>query len=125
MEFRECGDCTICCTWLIGESYGHSFGCGKSCKFLDGNKCGIYEKRPDVCKKYQCAWSQHLIPYEMRPDKCGIIISVESKSNKNFLKAVIFQKNNQTGRYVSYLNYWAEKMNTEVIFMGGGEIKNV
>lgn len=117
MKFRECGDCTICCTWLVGESYGNSFGCGKSCKFLEENKCGIYDDRPEACKNYQCAWSQHLLLEEMRPDKCGIIVSVEKKDNIQYLRSIIFDKNESTDDYVSYLKYWGEKMNTHVLIL--------
>ena len=35
--FRECGECTACCTWLIGDSFGWKFGQGQSCKFLESN----------------------------------------------------------------------------------------
>ena len=67
--FRDCGECTACCTWLIGDSFAWEFGAGKSCKFLECNGCGVHKARPESCRDYQCAWSQHLLPEEMRPDK--------------------------------------------------------
>jgi Fe-S-cluster containining protein len=80
--FRECGECTACCVWPTENIYGWEFGCGKSCKFLESDKenkkCSIYKVRPEPCIKYQCAWSQHLLPEEMRPDKCNVLVSVNS-----------------------------------------------
>ena len=112
---RDCGECTACCTWMIGESYGHKFGNGVSCNFLDKCGCGIYEKRPEVCRKYQCGWSQELFPEEMRPDKCGIIVSVENNENEQYLRAIIMYKNESTEKYKQYLKEWGKKMNTKVL----------
>lgn len=114
--FRDCGECTACCTWMIGEAYGNKFGNGISCKFLKECGCGIYEDRPQVCKGYQCAWSQSLFPEEMRPDKCGIIVSVESNEKVGqYLRAVIMENNEYTEKYKSYLQTWSKKMNTPVL----------
>ena len=89
---RNCSDCTLCCTWLIGEAYGHTFGCGKSCAFKIPTGCSIYEKRPITCQKYQCAWLQGIIPYKYKPSTCGIIVSVEIWNNNQYLKAIETQQ---------------------------------
>ena len=87
MNFRECGDCTACCNGtLIGEANGHKFGYGKPCIYLSQQGCSIYEDRPESCKKYQCAWTQHLFPEWMQPNKCGAMISVEQENGMQFLK---------------------------------------
>ena len=93
MNFRPCETCTACCDGhILGNSYGNKFGCGKSCVFLVEKKCPIYKDRPNSCKNYQCAWSQHLLPEWMRPDKCGVLVSVEiDKHNKQYLKVVEMQ----------------------------------
>ncbi len=116
--FRECGECTACCTWLVGNAFGQEFGNGKSCKFLDCNKCGIYNKRPEVCKAYQCAWSQYLLPEEMRPDKCGYLVSVEfDNKNGQYLKVLPINNNKITDNVINWFKTWSEKMNTLVIFL--------
>ncbi len=84
---RECGECNACCIWLKGDAYGHEFGKGKPCNFLKNN-CSIYETRPEVCKKYQCAWLQGLFPESLRPDKSKVLISVENWSKGQFIRAV-------------------------------------
>jgi hypothetical protein len=115
-KFRECGECTACCTWLIGTSFGWKFGAGKSCKFLECNGCGVHKARPECCRDYQCAWSQHLFPDEMRPDRCGLLISVEQNENGQYLKVLVINKERDT-KSIEYLKNWGEKMNTPVIFV--------
>ena len=73
--------------WLKGNAYGHEFGNGEACKFLNQN-CSIYDTRPEVCKRYQCAWLQGLFPENLRPDKSKVLISVENWSKGQFLRAV-------------------------------------
>lgn len=89
-SFRDCGDCHACCDGhLIGEVYGHSFGHGKKCFYFIQEKCTIYEQRPEMCRKYQCAWTQNLLPEWMKPNKTGLLVSVEDEpSGKQYLKAV-------------------------------------
>ena len=84
---RECGECNACCVWLKGDAYGHEFGNGKPCHFLKNN-CSIYETRPEVCKRYQCAWLQGLFQENLRPDKSKVLITVENWSKGQFLRAI-------------------------------------
>lgn len=89
--FRPCGDCSACCDGHYGgNAYGNQFGKLKPCVFLINKLCSIYETRPGFCQKYQCAWSQHLLNEDMRPDQCGLMVSVENnkETGKQFLKAV-------------------------------------
>ena len=111
--FRECGECHACCNGhLFANAHGNKFGGGCACTFLVDKKCSIYETRPDVCRKYQCAWTQHLLDIDMRPDKCGIMVSVEIDANKKqYLKAM------QIDEFVGYevykkLDECAKKLNT-------------
>lgn len=113
--FRDCGECTACCTFLSGNSYGYEFGNGKSCKFLCENGCGIYNIRPNTCMNYQCAWSQELFEEKYRPDKCGVIASVERNENHQYLKLTpISTINNDT---LEYFKEWSIKMNTPVFYL--------
>lgn len=92
-NLRSCGECTACCDGhIIGNAYGHDFGLGKKCFYLVQQKCTIYETRPEVCRKYQCAWTQGLLPEEHRPDKTGLMVSVENdQTGKQYLKGIEIQ----------------------------------
>ena len=115
--FRECGECTACCTWLIGDAFGWKFGAGKFCKFLECSGCGVHKARPESCRNYQCAWTQHLLPEEMRPDKCNILVSVEQNENGQYLKAIAINNKEVTNEVKQYLQKWSESMNTPVILI--------
>lgn len=117
IKFRECGDCTACCTWLIGDSFGWKFGNGKSCKFLECSGCGVYKVRPDSCVNYQCAWSQWLLPDEMRPDKCNVVVSVENGKSGQYLKAISINNLKMNPEVKKWLEEWSIKMNTQVVYI--------
>jgi Fe-S-cluster containining protein len=114
---RRCEDCTACCTWLIGDSYGWEFGAGKSCKFLECNGCGVHKVRPKVCENYFCAWSQELIDEEYRPDQCGFLVSVENNENGQYLKVVETQKEKINKNIIDYFDHWSITMNIPVVFV--------
>lgn len=115
--YRECGECKMCCSWLIGSAFGWEFGAGKSCRFLECNGCGVHKARPESCRNYQCAWSQHLLPEEMRPDECNVLVSVENNEDGQYLKAIAINNQVMSEDVVSYLRNWSEKMNTSVMFI--------
>jgi Fe-S-cluster containining protein len=114
---RDCGSCTACCTWLIGNAYGHSFGNGRSCKFLCEGDCSVYKARPKTCEGYFCAWAQELIDEDYRPDKSGVLVSVEQNENGQYLKVLTIDKNKINNNIIEYFNKWGERMNTPVIFV--------
>lgn len=112
-EFRPCGDCTACCSGqLVSNSYGNQFGRGHRCIFLVEEKCTVYETRPQVCRNYQCAWSQNLLDHDMRPDQSGIMVSVETdKNKKQYFKAMDLIKTVPYETYIK-LDRAAKKFNT-------------
>lgn len=112
---RECGECTACCTWLQGSAYGYEFGGGKSCKFLCEKGCGVHKARPKVCEGYFCAWAQELLSEEMRPDKCGVLASVENNERGQYIKLVLIQEEINTD-ILEYFKNWSRMMNTPVIY---------
>lgn len=114
-KFKDCGECSACCDGHYkGKAYGNLFGGGKPCIFLQKSICTIYESRPSFCHKYQCAWTQHLLDEDMRPDKCGLMVSVEKNpdTGEQFLKAVEIWKEVP---YTSYkkLDRCAKKLGTK------------
>ena len=113
---RPCGDCTACCTWLKGTAYGYEFGGGKSCKFLCETGCTVYKARPKVCEGHFCGWAQELLPEEMRPDKCGVLATVEDNPNGQHIKLTSMEKliNKDT---LDYFKEWSIRMNTPVLYL--------
>jgi hypothetical protein len=91
MQFRPCGECTACCDGnLKSNSHGNVFAKRNPCVFLVHKVCSVYNDRPNTCRNYQCAWSQQLIDEDLRPDKSGVLVSVENRPNsdKQFLKVM-------------------------------------
>lgn len=91
MSFRECGDCTACCGGhIIGNSFGNMFGYHKPCVFLVQKKCAVYKDRPHTCDVFQCGWTQGLFPEWMKPNQCGVLVSVEINKTDNiqFLRVI-------------------------------------
>lgn len=121
MQFRPCGECTACCDGnLLSNSHGNIFGNKKPCVFLVEKICSVYKDRPNTCKNYQCAWSQSLFDEDLRPDRCGVLISVENNLNtkKQFFKVVqikedvsfevmrrIEKRANELGGEIKFLEY--------------------
>ncbi len=86
---RDCGSCNACCSgYLTGEVDSVGFGSGVMCSKLQNQRCTIYSNRPAMCSNYFCAWSQGLLPEWMRPDKIGVVVSVERKDETQFLNVI-------------------------------------
>lgn len=91
MNFRECGDCTACCDGhIIGNSYGNKFGFHSACVFLVNKVCTIYKDRPVCCYNFQCGWTQNILPEWMKPNQCGVLVSVEinKEEGRQFLRVI-------------------------------------
>lgn len=112
--FRDCTGCAACCEGhLIGNAHGNSFGAGKPCVFLEHQQCVIYDTRPEVCSKYQCAWSQDLFDTVLeKPSESGLLVSVEQENGLQYLKCI------EVGEYqesdLEYIKTWAKSHNTYV-----------
>jgi hypothetical protein len=75
---RECGECRACCITPGFEAAPGEAPFSKPpntpCPHLVQIGCGIYETRPPVCRRFQCAWlAAPNLPAEMRPDRCGVL----------------------------------------------------
>ena len=77
MEFRECGECDLCCRWLSHNVYGQEITLDSPCRFIK-NGCSIHKNRPAHCKRYECLWSQGVLPEWMFPKDIRIIVSVKN-----------------------------------------------
>ena len=76
MEYRECGECDLCCKWLSHEVYGQKVSPLNHCRFLN-NGCSIHPNRPAQCKRYYCFWAQGILPEWMFPKDIGVMVSVK------------------------------------------------
>lgn len=68
---RECGDCTICCTFARVPEFNkpERVTCTKC-----ASSCTIYNTRPKSCATFECAWLQGKMSDDDRPDKIGIMV---------------------------------------------------
>lgn len=75
---RSCNGCTKCCDGLlIGNVNGHEMRPGVPCFYLKGQKCSIYETRPEYpCRNFECLWlsTPDLVPEEFWPGQTNIIL---------------------------------------------------
>jgi hypothetical protein len=47
---------------------------GTPCPHLIQVGCGVYQERPAVCRRFECAWiSAPNLPEALRPDRCGVM----------------------------------------------------
>ena len=51
----ECSKCGCCCRNLkMSEIYSELDRGDGVCKYLEGNLCSIYDRRPDICRVDKC-----------------------------------------------------------------------
>lgn len=86
-SIRNCGECIACCSYLkIPELDKKGLEHCRHLKLSDPvqegilqlssgcNNCGIYDDRPEVCRKYSCLWLAGYGKDEDRPDKSLVLI---------------------------------------------------
>lgn len=122
---RPCGECTKCCEVLLGNTYGYLFGNETPCKFLGDCGCKIYRARPEFCRKYYCAWAQELLPEDMRPDKCNVLVSVENGEKGQYLRVMSTNDKEINNDILLYLKEWSVYMNTPVIYKQDNSWRNL
>lgn len=68
---RTCGSCVMCCHLpdIPELKKGHD----TLCMFSDGKCCLIYERRPDVCRAFNCMWLQDRLPDGCKPTEIGAV----------------------------------------------------
>jgi hypothetical protein len=77
---RDCGDCTVCCTWPTINKPEIQKVSGSACKNCSASGCAIYETRFPVCRSYYCAWrTVDIFSDEWRPDRSGVLPYVETE----------------------------------------------
>ena len=76
---RKCGDCNLCCKLPnihTPKNFKKDYTWCKHCEI--GVGCKIYSDRPKMCKDFVCAWLLGLTPEELKPNKVGFYIIVET-----------------------------------------------
>jgi Fe-S-cluster containining protein len=70
---RQCGSCSQCCTLLEVTAVGKS--ANEWCKHCDAGKgCTIYDRRPQMCRSFSCAWLQGHLDDEWFPENAGMVV---------------------------------------------------
>ena len=83
---NACGTCVACCKiFAIPELEKKAGVWCSSCAI--GKGCKIYDKRPEVCRSFECLWllSQSKpgsqLPPELRPDRCKVVFSATTNDD--------------------------------------------
>jgi hypothetical protein len=72
---RRCGTCNACCTTHgVPELKKIPFSKCEHLALVKG--CGIYNERPKSCRDFECLWLQGAFEGVHRPDRLGIVFSV-------------------------------------------------
>lgn len=91
---RVCGNCEECC-FVAQVDLGPQIkpACQK-CPFQN-NGCNIFGKpeRPQICIDFQCGWLRGAGSPEDRPDKSGLMVSVNEIEGRRWIIAMDLRKN--------------------------------
>lgn len=74
LDKRQCGPCTACCIDLKIAAPELKKAARVPCPHLSGKGCGIYDKRPGVCREFLCGWRLFDdMSDDWRPDLSGVL----------------------------------------------------
>jgi hypothetical protein len=76
---RECGGCDVCCVHMTIDEPELRKPLGIRCHNLlpPDNRCGIYESRPNTCRRFFCGWRLFKwVKTSLRPDISGVLVTV-------------------------------------------------
>jgi Fe-S-cluster containining protein len=73
----------LCCSVLRVDEL-RKLG-GVACAALGARGCTIYERRPHICRAYQCLWLQGKLDAEDRPDRLGAVLDIVLEGVGNVL----------------------------------------
>jgi len=82
---RACGECSLCCTVLRVDELAKLGGTPCLHQRASGG-CGIYERRPGICRAYRCLWLGGGLREGDRPDALGAVLDVVSTSASVWLE---------------------------------------
>jgi hypothetical protein len=82
---RACGACSLCCTILRVDELA-KLGGTPCAHQRSGGGCGIYERRPGICRAYRCLWLAGGLRDGDRPDALGAVLDVVSQGASVWLE---------------------------------------
>lgn len=82
---RECGACSLCCTVLRVDELRKLGGTPCSHQCATGG-CGIYARRPGICRAYRCLWLGGGLRDDDRPDRLGAVLDVVAQRESVWLE---------------------------------------
>ena len=75
LDKRACGPCTACCAVLKIDVPELRKKARVPCPHLAASGCGIYAKRPPVCREFLCGWRLfEELGEDWRPDLSGVLM---------------------------------------------------
>lgn len=75
LDKRTCGPCTACCVVLKIDVPELRKRARVPCPHLTASGCGIYAKRPSVCREFLCGWRLfEELGDDWRPDFSGVLM---------------------------------------------------
>ena len=100
---RTCGNCTACCHIAeVNEGIITKPAC-TACPFLD-HGCKLFDQpeRPQVCRDFQCSWLRGYGNSEDRPDKSGVMVSINNINGGTWIMVMDLVKNAHftTGKHI-------------------------
>jgi Fe-S-cluster containining protein len=72
----------MCCKVLEIDEFKKP--AGRLCVHCElGKGCGIYEKRPDVCREYECLWlTERDLSVSLKPERIGALLMEDPDSDE-------------------------------------------
>jgi hypothetical protein len=116
---RTCGSCRLCCKLLSVNEEGHKPNSNmeyefhkpafKWCKKACDKGCSIYgtEDFPWTCRTFSCAWLEGMGDESLKPNKCGMVVSLEG-DDKGKMLAVVWE--DRPGLHISPLGKKLEQV---------------
>lgn len=93
---RSCGECQACCIAPYIKELAKP--AHVRCEHLNQRGCGVYTKRPEVCREFDCAWLHGFygLSHSQRPDKSGLIIYVRATEPNEIKAAEVWRDAHKT-----------------------------
>lgn len=77
---RECGGCTVCCTFLGIDAADFAKPPGVTCGHCTQAGCAVHATRPDVCRTFFCGWRLIGLGEDWRPDRSEVLVILQSEA---------------------------------------------
>ena len=101
MNFRECGDCNMCCKLPSVKNLKKDYEWCKHCEI--GVGCKIYEERPKQCKDFYCLWKVNLLSENLKPNKVGFFVMMENEHSATEKVLTVYCETHKVDSIPKYL----------------------